>query len=82
MSLESQNVRGVSIPTSPFLPALAALIGGTVRSCVANVSCRRAVAGLTDRQLADTGIERSAVLGDRPTIEIEPGVMGYLMSLR
>jgi hypothetical protein len=43
---------------------------------------RRIVTDLSDAQLRDAGIDRSAVLGDAPRIEVDAGVMRYLMSLR
>lgn len=82
MSLESQNVHGVNTAKSPVLPEVATQLATALRASLANVCDRRQIAQLTDRQLADAGIERSAVSANRPTIEVKAGVMAYLMSLR
>jgi len=82
MLLGSQNAHGVAIAQRRETAGMAALLVSALRASLASARNRQAIAGLTDQQLIDVGIERSAVLGDRPTIEVEAGVMPYLMSLR
>jgi hypothetical protein len=43
---------------------------------------RRLVPGLSDAQLNDGGIDRAAVLGNRPVIEVDVRLATYLASLR
>lgn len=43
---------------------------------------RAIVRGLSGAQLADAGIDRSAVLPPQPTIEVEAGLMARLMEMR
>lgn len=43
---------------------------------------RRVVQGLSEAQLRDSGINRAAVLGNRPVIQHEVRLATYLASLR
>jgi len=43
---------------------------------------RRSIAALSVSQLRDTGIDRSSIVGDKPSIEVDAGLMPYLMTLR
>ena len=42
----------------------------------------RELSGLSDKQLADIGVGRSAIEPARPTIEVDAGLMRTLMSMR
>lgn len=65
---------------------LIGLIAGAVADVGAKVarSAARppALPDLTDAQLADIGVERSAIAPPRPAIEVDGAVMRRLMSLR
>lgn len=43
---------------------------------------RQIVAELTDAQLGDAGIDRAAVHGNGPSLEVTAGLMTNLMSMR
>jgi hypothetical protein len=43
---------------------------------------RDTLAGLTDAQLADAGIDRWSIHHPRPTLEVERGLMTKLMAMR
>ena len=64
------------------LPGVAARIGQAVRSFLVRSRTDRIVAGLSEDQLRDIGVDRSTVLGNRPAMVIEAGVMPRLMSMR
>lgn len=49
---------------------------------IARRQTRRVVQGLSEAQLRDIGIDRTAVLGDRPVIEVDVRLATYLASLR
>ena len=67
-----------SINLGAVLPRIArALCGAVGRS-----RTRSIVAKLSEDQLRDIGVERSTVLGNKPAISVDIGVMTYLMSLR
>ena len=48
----------------------------------ANARDRKTLAGLSDAQLNDAGIDRAAIAANRPTIEVPAGLMANLMSMR
>jgi len=74
-----------TVPAVSVLDALVAhgadLLAGIRVRLVRQRTCA-IVEGLTDAQAADAGIDRSAVLPPRPTIEVETGLMNRLMSMR
>jgi hypothetical protein len=43
---------------------------------------RNTLAGLSDAQLADAGIDRWSIDAPRPSIEVKAGLMANLMSMR
>ena len=43
---------------------------------------RRIIAGLTDAQLQDAGIDKALLLGNRASMEVKRGLMIKLMSMR
>lgn len=43
---------------------------------------RKIVSELSDEQLSDAGIDRSAIVPPRPVIEVDAGLMAKLMSMR
>ena len=49
---------------------------------IARRQTRRVVQGLSEAQLRDIGIDRTAVLGNRPVIEVDVPLATYLASLR
>jgi len=49
---------------------------------IARRQTRRVVQGLSEAQLRDIGIDRTAVLGNRPVIEVDARLATYLASLR
>ncbi|MBN8941016.1 MAG: DUF1127 domain-containing protein [Rhizobiales bacterium] len=49
---------------------------------IARIRTRRAVAGLSARQLADAGIDRSAVCRAQPVFEVKGGLIANLSSLQ
>ena len=49
---------------------------------IARRQTRRVVQGLSEAQLRDIGIDRTAVLGNRPVIEVDVRLATYLASLR
>lgn len=57
-------------------------LGKAVRLSTADARQRRTIAALSVRQLSDAGVDRSVICGNMPTIEVEAGLMSYLMSLR
>ena len=63
-------------------PANLGIALGRIRQAIAGWHTRRIVAGLSDGQLRDVGIDRSTVLGNRPVIDIDAGLAHHLMSLR
>lgn len=82
MSYAPQNIHRLSKPHSRVLPTLAARLGIVLISSLASVRNRRAMAGLSDRQLHDVGIDPSVIRGDTPKFKVAAGLMSYLMSLR
>lgn len=71
----------VALPSAD-LDSMAARIGQAVRGFLLRSRTRRVVVGLTDDQLRDIGVDRAEVLGNRPAIAVEAGVMRHLMSMR
>jgi hypothetical protein len=49
---------------------------------IARRQTRRVVQGLSEAQLRDIVIDRTAVLGNRPVIEVDVRLATYLASLR
>lgn len=65
------------------------LLNNGARTLVTSIQKRRraardrdALAGLTDAQLADAGIDRWSIHHPRPTMQVEAGLMTKLMSMR
>jgi len=74
------------LPQAGALPSLK--LGTTLRrtrqalsEALARSRTRRVIA-LSDAQLRDIGVDRSAVLGNKPVISFDAGITTYLMSLR
>jgi hypothetical protein len=63
-------------------PAYLHIVLGRVRQALAGWRTRRVIAGLSEAQLCDVGIDRSMALGNKPVIFTDAGVTSYLMSLR
>lgn len=55
---------------------------GAIFAVMARRQTRRVVQSLSDAQLRDAGIDRAAVFGNRPVIEVDARVAIYLASLR
>lgn len=53
-----------------------------MRALMARRRTRQIVQGLSDVQLRDSGIDRAAVLGNRPVIDHDVRLATYLASLR
>jgi len=75
------------LPQAGALPSLK--LGTTLRrtrqalsEALARSRTRRVIAKLSDAQLRDIGVDRSAVLGNKPVISFDAGITNYLMSLR
>ena len=72
-----------ALPQAAALPpAYLDIVLGRIRQALAGWHSRRVIAGLSDAQLCDVGIDRSMVLGNKPVIVTDAGVTSYLMSLR
>lgn len=69
---------------------VAAVEGGDIANRLSKAMCalmarrrtRRVLQGLSDAQLRDSGLDRAAVLGNRPVIEHDARLATYLASLR
>jgi uncharacterized protein YjiS (DUF1127 family) len=61
---------------------LASRLRDAILAVVARRHTRRVVRGLSEAQLRDIGIDRAAVLGDRPMFDIDVRLATYLASLR
>jgi uncharacterized protein YjiS (DUF1127 family) len=62
--------------------AVSARLHHALGGALARSRTRRIVAGLSEDQLRDAGIDRSGVLGNKPVISVAAGVATYLESLR
>ena len=65
----------------PLTDGAAALLE-QVRQHRRQAQSRRILSALSDQQLEDVGVDRSAIVAARPVIEVEAGLMANLMSLR
>jgi uncharacterized protein YjiS (DUF1127 family) len=79
----------LTVPQSRQAKSIPAPIGQAWRSALIFLSRARAtrrtrlvVAGLSDAQLRDLGIDRAAIVGNRPAIEVPAGLMRSLMDMR
>lgn len=75
--------------TKKISAGLIELVRSQAVSILGNIQTRRravksceVIAELDDRQLSDAGIDRTSVIGPRPSIEVEAGLMRKLMSMR
>ena len=64
------------------LAILLSKAGAKARSAYLTYVSRKLLRSLTDRQLADCGIDRAAAFGNVPVIEVERGVIDRLMNAR
>jgi uncharacterized protein YjiS (DUF1127 family) len=68
--------------------AIALLVDGaagflaTLQRSRAQARTRRILAGLSDEQLHDIGLDRDNVCPSRPSIEVQAGLMDKLMAMR
>lgn len=71
----------IALP-SAGLDSILGRVGQGLRSALTRRHTCRVFAGLTDDQLRDIGVDRATVLGNKPVIAVEAGVMPRLMTMR
>jgi hypothetical protein len=79
---EATLALGIRVARRSPLREWAARVVATWRERAALARARQVVRDLDDWQLADAGIDASAILPPRPTITVEAGLMTTLMSMR
>lgn len=79
---EATLALGIRVARRSPLREWAARVVAAWRERAALARARQVVRDLEDWQLADAGIDASAILPPRPTITVEAGLMTTLMSMR
>jgi uncharacterized protein YjiS (DUF1127 family) len=78
----TQDTDQIAAAGAVEVDGLASRIRDAMHTVVARRHTRRVVQGMSETQLRDSGIDRAAVLGDRPVIDTDVRLATYLASLR
>jgi uncharacterized protein YjiS (DUF1127 family) len=78
----TQDTDQIATAGAVEVDGLASRLCDAMHAVVARRHTRRVVQGMSETQLRDSGIDRAAVLGDRPVIDTDVRLATYLASLR